>query len=274
MKIPKILIVDDIPENLKAIISILKNTSLKYSLFQAISGSDALEIIESTDIDLIITDWDMPIIDGIELIKRVKANPTKKDIPVIIATGTMITSEDLKTALNAGAIDYVRKPIDPIELFARIQSILKISEYHKQILDLKDKELTESSLFLVKNNKFNSIISSQLKSVKCVSPKDNKLIESVIYEVDKKVKADSWQRFNLAFESVNKEFTEKITIAFPSLSDSELKLVTLIKLGMKTKEIADVLYKTPDSVKVARYRVRKKLGLLQEQSLYVFITTF
>ena len=274
MKIPKILIVDDIYENLKTIISILKNTSLKYSLFQAISGSDALEIIDSTDIDLIITDWDMPVINGIELIKRVKANLAKKDIPIIVATGTMLTSEDLKTALDAGAIDYVRKPIEAVELFARIQSILKISDYNKQIIDLKNKELAESALSLVKNNKFNTHVYNRLKSIKSLSAENSNLIEDIIKEIDEKVKTDSWQRFNLAFETINKEFTKKITIAYPSLSDSELKLIILLKSGMQTKEIADVLYKTPDSIKVARSRIRKKLELSKEQSLSVFIESF
>jgi len=274
MKVPKILIVDDIAENLKTIVSIIKESALNYSLFQAISGSDAIEIINSTDIDLIITDWDMPEINGIELTKIVKSNPSKKEIPVIIATGTMLTSKDLKTALDAGAIDYIRKPIDPIELFARLQSILKISDYNKQILELKNKELAESALFLVKNNRFNTLISNQLKSIKCKSIEGNLLINNIVREIDEKVKTDSWQRFNLAFESVNKEFTSRLLSRYPFISNSELKLIILIKLGMKTKEMADVLYKTPDSIKVARSRIRKKLELLQEQNLSTFITSF
>lgn len=274
MRTPKILIVDDIYDNLKTIISILKKTSLKYSLFQAISGSDALEIINNTDIDLIITDWDMPGINGIELIKKVKSKLDKKEIPIIIATGIMLTSEDLKTALDAGAIDYIRKPIEPVELFARIQSILKIAEYNKLVIELKNKELAESTLSLVKNNKFNNSISDKLKTLECKSSSDSKVIESIIEEIDNKTKTDDWQCFNLAFETINKEFTNKLITQFPTLSDSEVKLITLLKLGMKTKEVAGVLYKTTDSIKVARSRIRKKLDLMQEQSLTVFLASF
>ena len=66
-------------------------------------------------------DWQMPVMDGIEATKQLKLNDTTKDIPVIISTGIMIDSSDLSAALIVGAVDYLRKPFDEIELIARVE---------------------------------------------------------------------------------------------------------------------------------------------------------
>ena len=75
--------------------------------------------------DLIIMDLVMPDIDGIEALKRIKADSTLKDIPII-----MVTAQDevgsLKTALDCGALDYIAKPVNKIELLARVRSGLKL----------------------------------------------------------------------------------------------------------------------------------------------------
>jgi len=83
--------------------------------------------------DLIITDWEMPIMNGIEFIKLLKSNEKTHDIPVIMCTGVMTTPENLKTALDAGAVDYIRKPVEKLELMARVNSMLKLSDSIKTI---------------------------------------------------------------------------------------------------------------------------------------------
>lgn len=71
--------------------------------------------------------------DGIETIKYLKKHDATKGIPIIMATGVMTSTENLQTALVAGAADYVRKPIDKIELAARVRSALNLSAFHVQI---------------------------------------------------------------------------------------------------------------------------------------------
>jgi signal transduction histidine kinase len=78
-------------------------------------------------------DWEMPEMNGIEAIRQLKAQPETKNIPVIMATGVMTSAEHLEIAINAGAIDYIRKPIEEIELRARISSILKLSRSYQEI---------------------------------------------------------------------------------------------------------------------------------------------
>ncbi len=75
----------------------------------------------------------MPVMDGIELIKHLKSVETTNDIPIIMCTGVMTKTENLKTALDAGAVDYIRKPVEKLELTARVHSMLKLSDSMKKI---------------------------------------------------------------------------------------------------------------------------------------------
>jgi len=273
----KILVVDDNPDILNQIVDILLQAETNYYVYQANNGRSAYKACVSLMPDIIITDWDMPVVNGIELIRNVKRNPKTKDIPVIMATAVNIESADLKLALEAGAVDYIRKPIDPVELIARTQSILRIADYNKQIIELKDKELAEDALLLLKNNKFIISITKDLKNLYELIPEKSNDISAgfnkIIDSITAKVKEDSWERFELSFNSANEDFKKNLLANFPDLTDAELKLAILIKSGMNTKEIASLLYQSPDSIKVARSRLRKKLKLSSKDNLLTFLTT-
>ena len=136
--IKNILVVDDQPENLQAIIDIFVKSQLPYEILQAPNGKIALKIIAKIIPNLIITDWEMPEMNGIELIKQLKQNTATADIPVIMCTGIMTSSENLETALQAGAIDYIRKPIDEIELIARTKANLHLADSYTKIKQLNE----------------------------------------------------------------------------------------------------------------------------------------
>ena len=133
MKRYTILLVDDESKIINATIDMLEDNE-NYVFFQAVNGKMAYRVAVAKIPDLIITDWVMPKMDGIELIKKIKANAELAHIPIIMATGTMLTMNDLDTALEAGATDYVKKPIDKIELQARVKSMLTLSDSIKTIL--------------------------------------------------------------------------------------------------------------------------------------------
>ena len=134
-----ILIVDDQSENLKIINSIFDESKLPYILLNSPNGKIGLKIIEKKLPDLIITDWEMPVMDGIEFIKSLKNNPITVNIPVIMCTGVMTSPENLKTALDTGAIDFVRKPVDAVELIARTKANLHLAEKYNEIKKLNSK---------------------------------------------------------------------------------------------------------------------------------------
>ncbi len=139
-----ILIVDDQFENIRIIRKYIEDTKEPYNIFTALNGHLALEITSLREIDLVITDWQMPIMNGIQLLNTLKGNPVTADIPVIIITGAMLSPDDIRTALEAGAHDYIRKPVERVELIARMKSMLKINSAYKQ-MKLQKQEIEEKS---------------------------------------------------------------------------------------------------------------------------------
>ncbi len=274
----KILVVDDYPDIVNQIIDILLQANPNYYLYQANNGQTAYKAAVSLLPDLIITDWDMPVVNGIEFIRNLKKCEKTKNIPVIMATAVNLSPNDLKKALEAGAVDYIRKPIDAVELIARTQSVLRLADSTKQIIDLKDKELAENALSLIKNNKFIISITKELENLYDIIPDKTEEITArfhrILDEINNKVKEDSWQRFELSFNSANNNFKKNILEHFPDLTEAELKLAILIKSGLDTKNIASALYLSPDSVKVARSRLRKKLQLTSKDNLSAFLDKF
>ncbi len=274
----KVFIIDDDIDNLKTFISIFEQYCPQYDIFQTNNPKNAVEIASKVHPNLIVTDWDMPHLTGIDVIKQIKNKKETKDIPIIMATGVHITSTDLQLALHAGAIDFIRKPIDPIELVARTHSALMVFEFQKQVIEAKDQELTESSLYLVKSNKFNVDITKKLRELSTMIDTKNgdaiNRLNQAIKEFNNRIKEDGWYRFNLSFDKVHKGFNKQLLATYPELTAGELKLCAFIRLGMNNKDIASVLNQSPDSVKVSRSRLRKKLCIEQSQNLEAFISGF
>ncbi len=136
MSQPKLLIVDDEQANLKTIFTILKSLEEPFRILTATNGVDACRIAEIEQPDLIIMDWEMPEMNGIEATQELRRHDKTRDIPVIIATGKMTDPAHLKAALAAGAHDYVRKPIEPMELLARIESSLRLARAYARTREL------------------------------------------------------------------------------------------------------------------------------------------
>lgn len=165
MKTYTILIADDYSENLAIIAEALTCSGIKHKIIKAINGKVLCELAEKRIPDLIITDWEMPIMDGIEAINYLKSVEATKNIPIIMCTGIMTTSQNLKMALDSGAVDFIKKPIDPIELQSRVYSTLRLSDSYKtireqnlilenqkeEILEQKDKIEKQHSLIQKKN---------------------------------------------------------------------------------------------------------------------------
>lgn len=128
-----ILIADDETNNLKVIIDFIEESNYAYNILNATNGELAYKIAQKKIPDLIIMDWEMPVMNGIEAIKMLKSNPQTSNIPVIMATGVWVSKKHMEIAIEAGAIDYIRKPIEKMELLTRINSILKISKSLKKI---------------------------------------------------------------------------------------------------------------------------------------------
>ena len=138
-----ILIVDDDQMYLHTINHILTNIDSNIETELATNALDAEKKAERNQPDLIIIDWEMPAMSGIDFIKRIQKNPELNDIPAIVCTGRMTDSENLKTAFDAGAVDFIRKPIDKIELISRVNSMIRLSESFLTIKQQKEEITAE-----------------------------------------------------------------------------------------------------------------------------------
>jgi adenylate cyclase len=126
----KILIVDDEPFNLDLLEQELMD--FDYVIERAGDGVEALEKTASFAPDVILLDYMMPRMNGLEVVKQLRENPQHKGIPVILLTAKA-TQEDKVAGLDAGADDYVTKPFDSIELLARVRAMLRLKEMHDQL---------------------------------------------------------------------------------------------------------------------------------------------
>jgi len=118
-----ILVVDDNHENLKVVGNFLKEKD--YKIAMATDGKSALKILETNNIDLILLDIMMPEMDGFEVCRRLKEDPAKKDIPIIFLTARS-ESEDIVKGFQMGGVDYITKPFNKEELFARVHNHLQL----------------------------------------------------------------------------------------------------------------------------------------------------
>jgi two-component system sensor histidine kinase/response regulator len=126
-----ILIVDDEQVYLDMITEALQDRGCR--VFQALNGETGCAVAGMVLPEVIIMDWLMPVMGGLEAIQRLKKQEATKDIPIIMATGAKMEMEHLEQALAAGAMDYIRKPINLVELLARLNSILSISRHISEI---------------------------------------------------------------------------------------------------------------------------------------------
>lgn len=129
----KILIVDDNQKNIRLLKDILEDEN--FIVFTADNGLPVLEMTQSIKPDAVLLDIMMPNMDGFEVCKLLKNNYEVKDIPVIMVTAKT-EANDLKKALELGAFDYIKKPIDEIEVIARVQSALRFKQQQDKLREL------------------------------------------------------------------------------------------------------------------------------------------
>ncbi len=138
MRALKVLIVEDDPIYVRIISHVIENIRPNIQILKSDNGADALKILNDQKPDLILTDWEMPQMSGIEFCKKIHAEQSLENIPVIMCTGINTSSQDIKIAFESGVVDFIRKPIDKIELAARVNSMLKLSESYQTIKAQKE----------------------------------------------------------------------------------------------------------------------------------------
>jgi putative two-component system response regulator len=121
-----ILVVDDMPENIALMTTILRRESCV--VYSAANGQEALDMLAQVQPDVVLTDASMPVLDGFELCRRIKASPETRLIPVVLVTS--LTDRAARLAgIEAGADEFLTKPVDPLEVRARLAALLRLKRF-------------------------------------------------------------------------------------------------------------------------------------------------
>ncbi len=210
-------------------------------------------------------------------------------------TGVRTSSADLQLALQAGAIDFLRKPVENVELMARINSMLLLMDYFKDKinaeekntqliqekldieLDFKHRELQAITLTLASKNELLSQIKQNItKVVERDSPTPDCMIDlkKIISHIDSNLMDQNfWEDFKSRFIFLHTGFLEKLQANFNDLTNNEVKLCCFLKMNMSNKEIAQILNSSLDAIDKSRYRLRKKLNIDSETNINYFLNT-
>lgn len=128
-----ILTVDDEIKNLNVILEYLREAKESFRVFQESGGEEACKTAKLQNPDVIVLDLEMPQMNGLETLLRLKSMPETRNIPVIMIAPQQGMTEELEKALNTGAEDYIHKPIKKIELLTRIRTITELSSAYERI---------------------------------------------------------------------------------------------------------------------------------------------
>lgn len=294
----KILIIDDESDSIEVFELLL--TNLNYEVVSESNPLNAIKMIQTTQPDLVILDWLMPQMEGIEVLRNIKSTLEIKEIPVIISSGIRTQSSNLQTALSVGAIDFLKKPIDEIELEARVASAIKLYDYlrntqkmqqeihakemqieqnkalfYQNELNKKNREMLVSAVTIFQNKKLVSILKSEIfDEISELSEEHKSLVAKVLDRYENISSSINWDMFEKRFTALNSEFYNKLNVEFPDLSTGEQRLCAFFKLGLSTKEIAIINYSSYEAIRKAIYRIRKKLNQNEKIDLNLFFQAF
>ncbi len=294
----KILFVDDEPYLFEIIKVALKDYQCHF--LYAEDGQSALDIALKEIPDLIIMDWELPVMDGLKVIQQLSSFEDTKEIPTIMCTGRMTTSDNLRIALEAGAVDYIRKPLDLIELKARVHSTLLLSQSIKEnkkqqeIIYLQEKEILKKQNEKLNNeleenkkelsthifklthaNELNvNMVNDLMELVEHPTPNISKSILHIIAKYKGLINETTWNEFHIRFEKVYSNFYKNLLDSHPDMTPNELKYCAFFKQGLSSKEISLLSFSNYETIRKSRHRLRKKLKLQADEDLIGYIQHF
>ena len=215
----RILVIDDLPENVFMLQDRLEHEG--YKVLTAYNGKSGIEKAQNELPDLILLDVMMPDINGFEVCKTLVNDSRTSDIPIILVTAKT-DAEDIKEGLESGAYDYIKKPINKIELLARVKSELKLSDANKLLVEV-EKRNTFFATVVTANHKIKqplTLISLSSAAIKRELKKD---------EISKDTLLKKIEYIDLAITEITAVLDQLNKIKEPVLSDYT-KTVKIIKV--------------------------------------------
>ncbi|WP_321430153.1 PAS domain S-box protein [uncultured Methanolobus sp.] len=213
----KILIVDDDPLNVKLLETFL---SKYHAVRGAYSGEEALEILESGPVDLVILDIMMPGMDGYEVCRRIKSSESTKFIPVIIITA-LSSKDDRIRGIEAGADEFLVKPIDRVEVLTRVRTLLKNKQLYDELKREKDRVqnyLDVAGCIIVALNRDGTV---KLANKKCCQ---------LLGYTEQELEGKKWIEL-----VIPEEERQKVSLVFENISDGNLESARINENSILTR---------------------------------------
>jgi len=219
----KILIIDDIPENVFLLQDRLEHEN--YEVITAYDGKTGVQRAMDDSPDLILLDIMLPDISGIEICKNLVSNPATRDVPIILVSAKA-DAEDLREGLLAGAFDYIKKPVNRIELLARVNSALKLRDSQRFLLDAEAIS-TFTATVVTANHKIKQPLT--LMNLTLVAIRRELAKEEISREaIQKKL-----EFFDVAIKDINNVLEQLNTIKKPEFEDY-VKNIKMVNLNTQT----------------------------------------
>jgi DNA-binding response OmpR family regulator/DNA-binding CsgD family transcriptional regulator len=248
------------------------------------NGIDGLRMVQEHIPDIIILDLVLPELNGHEVCKQLKALPASQNIPIIFLSSHNSVEEKVK-AFEAGGVDYLVKPYSKIELLVRLHTHLALQNIQNSLtsevktrteeLEEKNRELQETNVVL--KRLLHEIEEEKLEIARIVQTNIERLI---LPDLDRLAEAPAKQRHQLRdtiqtnLKDISCPVTGENTTTYTLLTPSELRILNLIRQGRSTKEIAETLNISPQTVATHRKNIRKKLKISGKKiNLTSFIST-
>jgi len=276
-----LLLIDDDGKTLLALKDYLGNQAYRI-LYTPKGGSEALKLALNEQPTLILLDWVMPDMDGIETLQVLKANPEAAHIPVIMITGMHKEAPHLKQALEIGAVDFLTKPFDPIVLQARMANVIRLTQATQALLKVKEEEKNRlreevevKKRTLASQAMHSHELENLLRDVQTYVKKDSWTPEDqkhMSHRINQHLQSNSWDDFKKHFEAVNPDFFQRLqNLEGKALSPAEIKFAAYLRVGLRNTDIASLLGIGKDSISSSLHRMKKKLALTADDSLRDFI---
>lgn len=224
----KILVIDDLPENVFLLQDRLEREG--YEVIKAYEGRTGIEKAKNETPDLILLDVMMPEMTGFEVCKILVENPATSRIPIILVTAK-IDAEDTKEGLEAGAFDYIKKPFNRIELLARINSALKLSEAQKKLVEIEQKN-TFMATVVTTNHKIKqplTLLSLSTAAIKRELKKDEISPDAILKRLS---------YIDIAIKEINDVLNQLNSIKKPIFSDY-VKDIRMVDFDDNTADSSD-----------------------------------
>jgi len=243
----RILVVDDILPNVKLLEA--KLSSEYYDVITATSGEDALRKVEQDNPDLVLLDVMMPGMDGFEVCRKIKSNPAVAHIPVVMVTA-LTDAVDKVRGLEAGADDFLSKPVNDIALMARVSSLVRLK---MTIDEWRAREMTATQFGIA--DEHTSVMNEPVEDARILVVEDqnfeaDKIAETLHRDKDNVIPVESGMK---AMEYVSQNDFDLLIISLNLKKEDGLRLCSHLRSNERTRGVPIIMIATEDDMgRVAR----------------------